>query len=214
MTIIVYHKGELHADNCVVCHFPNDHVKTTGNKIHVSECARFAMAFCGSIPSEGAINFIEQVLLQKLNLFYQTQKEQIPLKKEDFAMMPMLIDPAIIMTAEHVWVLKTHGGIGPENMFITPAENGVPVCLGSGSDAFLALWALGIPQEKAFKRIAYYDPNCSDQIKTVKRSDLKPFTYVEVEDGQRASAPVEGRESPATKRVPARKRVTGPSKHG
>jgi len=201
MTIIAYHNGALHADDCMICPLPNEYVKTSGMKIHVSKCKRFAMAFTGFIPDANQINYLDGFFVMKLHDFYQSCNEQVPIKRDDHKHIPMLIDSMFLMTAEHCWQF---GGTRSENSIFSPCDNGVPVVNGSGGDVLLSYWALGFDVEESMKKVNFFDSRCSKNIQTVRKTDLLPFKYLKVDKEDAKSPPAnKRRKAVRAKGVPA-----------
>jgi len=177
MTIIAYHQGCLYADDKVQAAAGYTNVFLSADKIVVSRCKRFAFASAGTLYEGSRRIYMEDFLLKHLVDFYQDKNLMIPAGISQVEELKMLTDSMLLMTHEHAWFIFRDDKTNKVNL--VPAMGAQPVCMGTGADTLLALWALEWEIPKAMKRISFYVPTCSEKIKVVKATNLKPFKFVE-----------------------------------
>lgn len=173
MTIIVYHKGVLYADNLVTNRSDN-FATSIGKKIFIAEDRTFGIAFSGAVPSKDTMPYVMHFFASKLHEFYQAKNKQIPFVVEDFEAVPMVPDSVILITHKHAWMIS-----GSCARYIVAIDPDMPTCFGSGCDYYMAMWALGYKPMKIFEELPFFDSMCSSKITAIRQDSLRELVYVE-----------------------------------
>lgn len=181
MTIIAFHKGALYADDQARIPSGSFAVAAPGVKIKISKCQRFAYGISGTIPQGFREEMMETYLLKHLMDYYCDKDLLVPAGIGHEGYMKPIMDSMIIITnTDAWWVQADHTA---KTVSLLPAISETPLCMGTGQDVVMALWALGWTTEKAVHRVHHYIPTCSRHITKVTMKSLKPFKIAGVKRG-------------------------------